>query len=186
MINLLKESDKKIVRAEFYRRVFNSYGLAVAILLLISLVAVSAYFVQLRFENNTLSELVKKQRGDANAAGTANYEADLARANKIINSLSSDIANPHFATLLIENVLSSRAAGIKLNAIDLSKPEGGKWLLKLNGVSSSRKEMLAFTENLKKNPLFTEVDSPFSNLIKEADSNFAITLTLSPKINDPR
>jgi hypothetical protein len=176
MINLLDTKDKEWVAAESRGRyrIVNEYLLA--LLLLIALAAAGAFYSSLLIENRSLTEkqaALEKGAGHEEASGYAN---DLKAANELLAKMAADKSGLRAVSPLFDTLISLRPAGIRLNTIALDKADGKLWQIKLAGRSSRRSDLLEYVEDLKGSGLFKTVDSPFSNLIKEGDSDFALTL----------
>ena len=58
--------------------------------------------------------------------------------------------------------------------------------IQLNGRADSRENFLLFQKTLKKNPLFTGINSPLSNLVKQKQIDFTLTFKTSDKILPPK
>jgi len=179
MINLLDNSDKKIIRQEYHRRLFRGYALGFGALLVIALISVSAYYGAQKISAGSLLEMAERQKSQSDLVGVETFVADIKEANKAIGLIAGGMANVHSLSAVFDQVISSRGTGIKLTAFDFSKNETGQWSLKLNGVYSRRQDVIAFTSALKSNAIFSSVDSPFSNLIKESNGEFVVTMNMS-------
>jgi hypothetical protein len=167
------------VVAEYRRRVAYSCGLLFSLLLGISLVAVLTIYARLLIESHSLAEVTAAgQRGDTTSLKV--YSANLKKANRLIEILSGDRAGLHSAVAPLDEILARRPAGIKMTSIVFERSKDNQWTVKLMGLSSRRKDIMDFTAALKTVPMFTAVESPFSNLIKDKDSEFSLNLNLKP------
>lgn len=179
MINLLLPEDKKIISKEYHSRVMVSYAIAVGLLLLIALIAVVSFYGSLFINQNSLKKQLDAEGGGSGVNGLDDYSLQISQANKMIVVLTGDRGNLHLASDLVDRVISVKPSGIKIKTLEIGKGEKEAWSLILRGTSHQRNDLIEFISALKKDPLFTKIDSPIANLIKGANSEFSVVIVLS-------
>ncbi len=177
MINLLtKEGQEKLLR-EYRRRRLVVACFLLSVIWLAGLVTVGALVYQIHQKQTETDEALNRVALEPNAnAGT---QDSLQETNADIATLKkSGTSRPALAELW-QSVLKDKPNSVKITdwrwGID-TKTKVTK--LELVGRSSTRQALLDFIEKLKQNKTFTTVDSPISNLIKNRDLDFTITLTI--------
>ena len=178
MINLLtKEGQEKLIR-EYRRRRLVVACFPRAVIWLVGLVTVGALVYQIHQKQAETDEALNRVSLEPNAnAGT---QDSLQETNADIATLKKSGTSRPSLSGLWKNVLEDKANGVRITdwrwGID-TKTKVTK--LELVGRSSTRQALLDFIEKLKQNKTFTTVDSPISNLIKNRDLDFTITLTIN-------
>jgi len=183
MINLMLPEDKKILTAEYRRRIFFGYGTAVGFLLIIAIVAVSSFYAALRIDKASLEHQLEMEKNGMDTKGIDLYASRVVKANKMMDLLTSDNNNLHLASALLDRIIAAKPSGISLTSLEVQTVEDQKHSLVIRGRSSQRKNITDFIARLKGDPLFISVDSPFANLIKDTNSEFVMTIALSSEVN---
>ncbi len=178
MINLLLPTDKKIISTEYRSRVIISLGIAIGLLLFFLAVGLVSFYVALNINNNSLTEALKIENLGGEIKEFDYYSSQMVKANKMIKTLTMERSSLHIPSEIFDRIMVAKPVGIKLKNIDIGKVESSDWKLTLSGMSRQRNDLLNFINNLKKDPLFASVDSPFANLIKGGESDFSIVITL--------
>lgn len=173
MFTLLPEQHKK--------RLFKEYRLRLAIVFLF---AVSAFFaigsgllfpsyISLKSEKTMYqleSQSLKKQIEAKDKVGLTTT------MSQIQSNLALAKPDETEAFRALNAVLSEMTGGISITSIGYTRGSGAQSSLNIQGVAKDRSNLLAFTNNLKKELLFTSVDLPVSNLAKQTDVKFNLTL----------
>lgn len=180
MINLLSSDNQKKVLHSYREHLIMSYGIAVFLVMVIFLIALSSFYGALLIYRDSLKTSLQAEMGSTEAQQFNSYSTLIRRANDMVNILTTDDKKLHSPTTVLDGVLGARPAGIKLALIELSS-SNNNWGLNLSGQAKSRQDILDFSSALGRDPLFSSVDSPFSNLIKDKNSDFVITATLLSK-----
>jgi len=180
MIDLLGTNDKKMVLAEYQKRLALGYGIALCVILLVAIISIGSFYTALSIEKHSLGQTLAGASSGSGAKEFDAFSAQVGQADGMMKMISSDQQSVHSITTVLDEAIKARPASVKIFSFDLVEADTGNWNLKLDGRSLHRQDLLSFTDNLKKSTLFQKVDSPFSNLIKDANSDFSITLTMIP------
>jgi len=76
---------------------------------------------------------------------------------------------------------------IQITYLDLKSQEQEEDTLKvleMKGKAITREKLLAFQENLENSSLFTQVESPISNILEQKNINFNFDLTVSKNFQE--
>lgn len=179
MINLLLPENKKRLALEYHQRVALIYLLSLIGLLLVALVVLGSFYLSLVIEKKSLVDSGKTGSKYFDTEDLADYSGNILRVNKMITLLTTNRNQLHQVTEVLDRLVEARPAGIKLTSLSVGRQDDGRWAAVIQGISSQRKNIINLIDSLKKDPLFSVVDSPFSNLIKDGRSDFIMTVFLS-------
>jgi len=181
MINLLLPEDKKIILNEYRMRVIFSYAVAMCLLLVILIIAGASFYGASLISQNSLKVALKTEALVVLPKEVDEYSLYVIKANKMINLLTTDQNNLHSASTLFDRIIIAKPNGIKLRTIKIGRGSDSGWILSLQGISEQRNDLIDFIAALKKDPLFSTIDSPLANLIKGVNSEFSMTVVLVTK-----
>lgn len=173
MINILPESGRGIVKREYRIRLVAVFLFLLALLSLVTAVMLlpSYLFATVESEQASLEEarlLAAKVPG-------AKTDAEVITAvNQQIAGLEAFMMAPRPSEALLE-VLQSAGSGIELVRVSY---EGGAGSISLSGKATSRDMLLQFSKALQKLPIVASVDLPVSDLAKNTNVSFSMTLVL--------
>lgn len=93
------------------------------------------------------------------------------------------IENSHFEALSFYSQLFSALenSDISLTNINIDRGKTGLAPVKLSGQATNRQALAGFRDRLLALPEVQSVDLPLSNLAKDKDIQFALTVTMKPK-----
>jgi Tfp pilus assembly protein PilN len=78
---------------------------------------------------------------------------------------------------LVDKILSLKNSNISLVSLSILEGEKGLRKITVSGISRSRDDLTRFNKNLISDGSFGDIDLPVSNLIKNSDLNFTMTMT---------
>lgn len=177
MINLLPVEKITAVRSEYKRRRLTVLGaMVLAWFLMVVLLLSVLYFLAYSERLLVSDQLAMKQK---TLADDTNEELDrqltkLADEIKIIKTAEAARILPFD---FLQHILAIKPAGVKINSLFFFVDSGAT--ISLSGVADSRRNLLAFLDELRGDQTFSSVDSPVSNLIKESNVNFTFKLHLN-------
>ena len=180
MLNFLPQKNKKKIIIEYFTRLLIALltFLLFAVVLLMFLFIPSAIFS--KYKNNT----VKNQLSSINIAD-ANKGQDqidlIKRVNAMVGILSNKKTENIPMTDMIQKVILLKNDNIKVLSISISEYGTSSEKIIVNGVAKTRDDLTMFDKNLINNGSFYSVDLPVSNLIKNIDAQFTITLVYNKK-----
>lgn len=176
MIDLLPQNDRKILHSEYRARRGVVWALMALALLATSVVLMATVSSVLAIDQYVLKSTLAQFAGlGSNVAEFDAYQESVTEANKLLALLGGEKGSALLASDIVTGALSVGRDGVKINSLNMTRMADGSAAAELRGVSRSRKALLAYVANLKAVENFSEVDSPISNLIKDANSDFIIT-----------
>lgn len=175
-MNLLPEKNKILLKKEYFKRVFVTLGifLIFAVLAAIAVLAPSGVFIFSR-KNDFEKELAAFVKN----ANKINGEKSIVEVNQI-NSRLKILENKWSGrdlNALIKKIIDNKNAGVKIKLLSYNNgnaAEGG--IITISGEAARRQDLFTFESGLKKEFGEDKVASPISNMIKEKDLIFTLTL----------
>lgn len=176
MANLLPKRDRNRFEWEYRFRVLTVVLLSIAVTLVLGTIfLLPSYFVSQSKEESIdrQSELLQKT--------ISAREADLAVTSLLatkqkINQLVS-VQDQVLQTEVLQSIINNTDNNIALEGFYYKQGTDSKSEMKITGRAHSRTTLLSFSERLKKESLFSQVDLPVSSLAKDSNITFSITLT---------
>ncbi len=174
MFNLLPEIEKKLIVSEYnVRRTI----VALIFLFIIGLIAVISIIPSYILSSSKVSEVSKDIsaiRQSSVFEEEKQLNSDLSKTNAKISTLYS-VERGAYIGDLFEKVLSHKTADIRINGIGYHTDSKESWI-SLGGVAQSREVLSFFIEDMKKNPLFEEVNIPVSDFAKDRNARFTVDI----------
>ena len=175
MSNLLPPQDKKRLLLEYDIRLLAVF----LFLLLFTGLLASTFLLPSYFISQSKAASIERQSELLKRAITFR-ESDLSVASLVttkqkLGGLSAiESKTPHIE--VIGAIVRSTDSSVTVDALYYTKNADGSAELKLTGRALSRVALISFSDRLKKEPLFEQVDLPVSNLARDANIIFSITL----------
>lgn len=178
MINLLSDSQKKTVRAEYWGRLV----LVGLLFVLLTLVISTVSLLPANFISDTKYAALKARADVLNRQGKI---ADMSKVTLIIQDLNEKLLLLRTAKkntevgVVILKIVENTGPNVRISSIAYER-RGETSKLDISGISDKRESLITFVDKLKKEKLFSAVYSPVSNLVKETDISFKIEIGLVP------
>lgn len=186
MINLLPVEEKQRIRRLYRSRV-----------IIVSLAALSALFVTgaLGLVPSYLSALARYESAVLSSGGTEQKSAGeeepaLLKETKEINRKADLLikgASDHLPGTLLREVIAKKPPGILFADFSYASPQTGKdgkgkpAEITASGVADTRDTLLSFVNTLNAREVFSSVDLPISNFVKDRDLPFTLRMEVKQK-----
>lgn len=169
-LNLLSPNEKKYYQTEITRRfiVFFSIGLSIITTVFIGLLVFSYFFISFQIEP-IISQL-EIERATEKVIKIEEFEKQIKETNQKISLLLSVKGQATPITPLIiklADASTEKDSYLKSFLLDRKNSIG-----KMQGFSISRNQVIKIQENLKNESLFSEINSPYSNFLKQSNIDF--------------
>jgi preprotein translocase subunit YajC len=181
MINLIPPIGQAALKHEYILKVVTCHAfllagvfLAGSVLLIPSYVLVQS---QLKSERSQSEEVMVTQNE------FKGIQAELERAQELLVYVQPGDAVIS-ASGLFETVVQTATPGITFKAFEVVPVEGVVSVVTVLGVAKNRTELAAFKNAVEDLPLFETATIPLSDLAKEENLPFALTLTLASEGNE--
>ena len=175
MLNFLLEKDKKNIVTEYFFRVaiyFLLFGLF-SLVILVSLFLPSNFYS--KYKNINVSQQLSSIK-EGVGKNSEDPIKTITGVNKFIKVFSDDGRGMLFSDI-INKIISLKNKKIKISLFSINKSKDGSLDIIIKGISDTRDDLTSFDKELKKDGYFQSVELPVSDLIKNIDSDFTITLT---------
>jgi hypothetical protein len=105
--------------------------------------------------------------------------SDIAALETRVGTLSQRLAVslPPSPLVYIDIIKQNQTTGIRFTGYECSAPE--KRIVQLRGVAANRQALQQFIASLEKDERISVVDSPVTNFVKSAESEFTMTITFA-------
>jgi hypothetical protein len=180
MANLITEKQHKSLRLEYQIRLGAMALLIIALLGVIFLAYVIPYYISVKKNDLVVSEQFKSVISIENKENTS--ESATWVVTKTLDELKAvDLygKNTLVPSESFAKVIGHKNQNIRITRLNFSLNKAGQGQILVNGIAKNRDGLVTFVEDLKAKGGYTSVESPISDLAK--DSN--ITFTVSLKIN---
>jgi hypothetical protein len=178
MFNVLPDILKKQIKTEY--KLHRWLVIAFAVFFL----QISAVILFLPSWVNSFSRERELTAQVNSISSSSSYQnADAASAIIQTNNVKLGIINSSFMypkiIPLIKSILSDKTSGIRLNELFYASSNATSGIISFGGVSDTRESLIAFVDSLEQSKVFKKVDLPISNLAKNKDIEFSISLIIS-------
>ncbi len=174
MINLLPEKFKKELIVDYCLRVSVVLGIILSFVLFIGLVMMIAFYFVLLIRSDSLDNFLAGSGGDY--ANLVNMERQLSLDSKRVDLIIASDDGYFRPSVVMEDILSVITTGISVSNIRVESVGRNELQITINGLASTRTELIVLVDNLRSKPNVISVESPVSNLIRETDSVFSIKI----------
>lgn len=175
MTNLIPQTAKKKVVLEYWTRVVSVWIFILSGIFIIS----SILLIPVNFIINSQIELYSAPAEDAGKdANEFNLSTSVLIKSSNKAGLITDLENrKRFSNVfsLIESLVNN---GITIESVALSREEDGLAPILITGKASTRQALADFREILLSNEEIETVFLPISNLTRDKDINFNVTVTM--------
>ncbi len=175
MLSFITDTNRKKVSLEYFSRVM--------IIFFASLFAITLILIAL-FVPSTFSSKYKNQTLTAQLSSIQNVYKnsgeDPSSLIKKLNSLTRLFINKNNVSSypdIIQKIISIKGSSIKLNSIMISGQDSVRQI-SISGKALNRDALTGFDKALKTDGFFSNINLPISDLIKNDNPSFTITMTL--------
>jgi len=176
MINLIPPEGHKVVSREYWVGVLSVWAFLISGVCIVIAVLLAPLYVLIHSQLVALSAEVRKE-GEADIS-FKEAEKTVIETNKIVSQLhiTSSRTNP---TEVLTAVTEAADQAIILNKFSVTETDDVISSVQVTGSATSREALTDFKSALERSALFTSAEVPISDLARESDLPFDITVTLS-------
>lgn len=178
MINLLPNENKIANKKNYLTRLFVVIGAFSFIIIIISFILFLPVFFSLFFEGRDLASQLDFMKKSDVLAETESIHSDLKELNSKLSLYEKNKSEAVVLSALIEKIVYLKTGGIKINNFEYKKDKNKGGSITIDGKSDSRSSLISFKKKMEDDGAFNNISSPLSNLLKDADITFNITIEL--------
>lgn len=181
MINLIPPQAKKSLLKEYWVRVFSIWLTLWSVILLLSAVVLLPTYVLIGTQVDVYKN--SAEQASQKVAGFQDVSKDLVLASQearflVDESLLPDLSD--YVTLFEE----LRGVDIELNKISIMRDGSDMRPASISGLAKDRQSLASFRDRMLADSQIIDVNLPISNLTRDKDINFTITVNLKPIYNN--
>lgn len=181
MVNLIPPSAKKSVIVEYWLRVLTVWALILTVIAILFAITFLPVYVSVDTKIDAYQE--SAALASQKIASFESASKDLARSTQQAQLLLSS-RNETSLSKIINLFDSLEISGIEFSQVNVSKVAGGGLApVTLSGNARDRQALADFRDRLLAQDSIKAVDFPISNLAKDRDITFSITVTMSNELS---
>lgn len=179
MINLIPSNAKKSITIEYWLRVCTSWFVLWAVTLFVSVIVLVPAYVLINIQVSVYESSAKIAQESVTSYEevSKNLKQASEQAKLIVNS--DDDTNIYAYVDLFEQLQDS---SIMITKVAVNRTEKGVAPVTVDGRAVDRESLAAFRDRLLAEESVSSVDLPISNLAKDRDIQFTLTVTMDSKI----
>ena len=175
MINLLPVEEKKKLHRDYALRLFSVTLGVVSVSAIIGIVTLlPSYFIS-DLEKRAAVEEIERIRSINGEDGQEDIMKVLKEAQLKLKILSPEYEKVSVRTVF-DTAIGYKPKTVTLTGLVYQEEDEGKIRITINGVADNREDLLVFSQDLKRDALFDDVELPVSNLAKDRDLSFTLTV----------
>jgi len=182
VINVLPYEEKKLLRREYWMRLFTMFlNLIILASIISTFLLFPSYFLSKSKESLVESKLKVFNNENSNLT-IDNVDKITKDINLKLNILNESNPPYEVSDKVLNNILSSRTKGITFTQILFNKKINESETisdLTVYGVAANRDSLRNFKTALDNNPNFSEVNLPISNFLEKSDLSFTISIKIN-------
>lgn len=182
MINLIPPQGHSALHHEYILRVGALYGFLLGGVLVAGTVLMIPTYVL----TGSQLEAVRSDNSE-NAEATQSFSRasdEIKTANAVMSQLKVNEESVAYSAI-IEEIVRSAPSGITFNTFQIRPAEKESTDLTVQGLASTRNALATFKSALEVSPLFEKAEIPISDLARDTNLPFVVTITLKKSITTP-
>lgn len=179
MINLIPQFAKKKITHEYWLRVVTAWFFLWGLSLLIAITLLFPAYIFTTTQLNVNAESARS--AEESVADFENLSKELEKASLQAQYVieNSRLTRAHQYINLFESL---EGDSISVAEVNFVKDTKGVQPISLKGTAVDRESLAAFRDRLLAEEAVSQVDLPISNLAKDKDIDFSITVTMNNKV----
>lgn len=173
MFTLLPEQHKKRLAKEYRTRLVVVLLVFVSAYFLINIAFLFPSYISLESKKNIHNIELSSLKDQISVKDNQGLEALVNKVRFEVLLAKPDETEVYAA---IKKILEHVSGGISLTILSYTRGENTSSTLNIQGIAKDRSSLLSFTNNLKKDLMFSAVNLPVSNLAKQTDVKFNMTV----------
>ncbi len=177
MFNLLPENLRNKIKKEY------RFRLAIVVLSFVILSQISflvflfpSWLISFYKEKDYLvkSDEISKTISALDVASTTSFIKVL---NQKLSNINEAMEYPAMMPVF-DSILSVKSSAIRLSGIYYTSTDSNSAVVTISGMSDKRDSLVSFTDSLRKIDSFASVDLPISNLAKDKNIDFTVSINI--------
>ncbi len=177
MFNVLPDILKKEIAAEYRFRLITTvcfFVLCIQIAIVVLLLPPWMFTFYKEKDAQGQISFLQQSPDSQNAEALKNV---ISSTNHKINIIHTTLVYPEIVPLL-NNVLLYKNEKVRINNFHYTTDGAGKVSVVVGGIATTRESLVSFVKKLQDSGMYSSVDLPVSNLAKDKDIEFRMTLSI--------
>lgn len=173
--NLLPPKEKKEIEIANLSRFIAFVSAQLLALLAVFVILLLTTYFYLSTLVKAQDRLIEIEQKDTRTQRLADIEGMIKQTNQIIDHVFANQKKTILLTPILEEITRIVPTGVYLTNFSYQRETNQ---IKISGRADQREDFLLFQKNISEDALFTELESPLSNLLKqkEVDFNFSFKI----------
>ncbi len=177
MFNLIPKPLKHQFRKEYrMRRLVVVFILIICLQISFLIFMLPSWLESVNKERELSLEADRKNQN--NSINTAQVVPTIKALNAKLVTLNNNLEYPEF-TPYINLIVSQKTSQIKIKQFAYTSISSSTASITVSGIAGTRDSLVEFSKKIKDSKYFVGVDLPISNLAKDNDINFNMTLSIN-------
>jgi hypothetical protein len=185
MFNVLPENLKQIIRTEYKQRFWIVSSVLVLGVELCAILFLAPSLVVSTYKEKDLLSTIAVVSSSAAPSITLPVSSDenksrnlsIPETNQLLKIIDTELKYPKNSPYL-DSILSLKMEGITIDQFSYTSTDSTHAEISLSGRSSTRESLASFVKSLKASKRFSSVDLPVSNLAKDKNIDFSISIKI--------
>ncbi len=180
MINLIPPEGHRLIKREYLLRVGGTLCFLFGSVFLVLTVAQVPTYVLIGAQINAFAVEIEEQSNKDDSVKLLDKEIE--RAQEVITQLKSGTSTTPF-TVAVDEIQTLADTTIAFKAFVISEPDKrGEVKIRAQGTAPTREALAKLKSDIEASPLFEKAEVPISDLARDVDLPFVITITISEKV----
>ncbi len=176
MFKLMPLKEKKRLRADYRKRRLTVFFALVSALSPIAIILILPSYLFLNIEKNFFEDSIVSQKETVEQLVDPEVFGKLQETSNLVESLLPHTQDAFFSDL-ISKVLDEKTPSISITNIFFEKKmDNGFFLSSVSGISEDRSSLLEFSNRIRSQNIFTEVNVPIESFTRDENINFTIEI----------
>jgi len=175
MSNLLSTETKKEIHKEHRLRVIITALFLLTVLFLISVIWLVPIYILSANKYDITKTALSVAEGEISRVQPNDPKEIINNINTKLTILGEEPPSGQQAHNIIIDIVERKSNNIKITSISYNKA-GEETRILLQGDALNRESLSSFVREIEKNELFSSVELPISNFVKEKDLDFSLTV----------
>lgn len=179
MANLLPPEDQRRIKHDRIKKLIVVVSFGVALVFAAGILLLLPLFFSLRFQKASFVEQLETVKQKPVFAQVENIEKSIDDLNVKLQAFQSNQDKTQNISPVLVELFSLADSSININSLAFTNTNSKlPPQLSIRGVVDNRDNLLEFIDLLEQSPFFSAVNSPLTNLLKEFDIEFSLTLNI--------
>lgn len=176
-LNLLPPAEKRVFELEQIQRWILFYGGGVlAMLVVFAVLLAGIWSFMLMQQKSLVSDFESIQSNTSWGQTLLSQRESIKKTNQALEKISQIQKDHQYYSGLLIGLADLIPSGVRLESLSVDK----QGQMAFYGFAPRRELVIALEQNLEKSTLFANIESPLSNITKEAAINFQFKLKFKP------